>query len=128
MRVLLSEMRAVMVVGDNPFISYLYSDGPAVPESCKVFQLTHDGSEAGRTYSIELACVGDLKTSLKALVPLLVDASRHHKQAADAVRAIAVVERRERTASLAARIAEERHHIPVSPLVAAGGSAQCAEP
>lgn len=120
MRVLLSEMHAVMVVGDNPFISYLYSDGPAVPEGCKVFQLTHDGSEAGRTYSTELACIGDLKVSLKALVPLLVDATRHRKQAADAVRAIAVVERRKRTASLTVRISEERQHTPVSPLVAAG--------
>lgn len=120
MRVLLSEMHAVMVVGDNPFISYLYSDGPAVPEGCKVFQLTHDGSEAGRTYSTELACIGDLKVSLKALVPLLVDATRNRKQAADAVRAIAVVERRKRTASLTVRISEERQHTPVSPLVAAG--------
>ncbi len=120
MRVLLSELEAVLVVGDNPFVSYLYSDGPAVPQSCKIFQLTHDGSEAGRTYSTELACVGQLTASLKALVPLLVDAARHHKQAADAVRAFAVVERRKRIASLTARIAEERHHTPISPRVAAG--------
>lgn len=120
MSVLLSDFQAVLVVGDNPFISYLYSDGPAVPQSCKIFQLTHDGSEAGRTYSTELACIGNLKASLSALLPLLIDATRDHKQAVGAVRAFAAVEREKRMAALTARLAEERHRIPVMPFVAAG--------
>ncbi|WP_025591355.1 thiamine pyrophosphate-binding protein [Agrobacterium tumefaciens] len=119
MRVLLSGLEAVLVVGDNPFISYLYSQGPAVPESCNVFQLTHDGSEAGRTYQTELACIGNLKASLKALLPFLIDATRDHKQAVGAVRAFAAVEREKRVASLTALIAEERQRTPIPPLVAA---------
>ncbi|MBY5377265.1 thiamine pyrophosphate-binding protein [Rhizobium leguminosarum] len=119
MRVLLSGMEAVLVVGDNPFIPYLYSEGPAVPESCKVFQLTHDGSEAGRTYQTELACIGNLKASLTALLPFLIDATRDHKQAVGAVRAFAAVEREKRVASLTAQIAEERQRTPIPPLVAA---------
>jgi benzoylformate decarboxylase len=119
-RVLLSELDAVLVVGDNPFISYLYSHGPAVPQSCKVFQLTHDGSEAGRTYPTELACISNLKASLRAFLPLLVDATRDHRQAVRAVRSFASAEREKRIASLQARFAVERHRTPIMPLVAAG--------
>ncbi|KQY48615.1 thiamine pyrophosphate-binding protein [Rhizobium sp. Root483D2] len=120
MHVLLSGLEAVLVVGDNPFISYLYSQGPAVPKSCKIFQLTHDGSEAGRTYQTELACIGNLKASLTALLPYLTDATRDHKKAVGAVLAFAAVEREKRTASLTARLAEERQRTPIPPLVAAG--------
>lgn len=120
MRVLLSGLEAVLVVGDNPFISYLYSQGPAVPKSCKIFQLTHDGSEAGRTYQTELACIGNLKASLTALLPLVADATRDHKKGVGAVLAFAAVEREKRMASLTARLAEERQRTPIPPLAAAG--------
>lgn len=66
-RATLSGVHAVFIVGDNPFISYLYSEGPALPHECRLYQLTGDGNEAGRTYATQLACIGSLKPSLASL-------------------------------------------------------------
>lgn len=120
MRSLLSGFEALLVVGDNPFISYLYSDGSAVPDRCRLYHITHDGSEAGRTYAADLACIGDLKVSLVTLTTLLTEADSAHRQAAAAVRSLAVAEQAVRMSSVAALFKEERHHLPIKPFVAAG--------
>lgn len=120
MRSLLSEFEAILVVGDNPFISYLYSDGSAVPDGCRLYQITHDGSEAGRTYAVDLACIGDLNVSLASLATLLTDADSPHREAAAAVRSLAAAEQAARLSSVAARLEDEKHHLPIKPFVAAG--------
>lgn len=120
MRSVLSDLDAGFVIGDNPFISYLYSDGPALPQRCRLYQITHDGNEAGRTYPTELACVGNLKTSLHVLGLLLVDANGHHEQARAAHRSLASAEREVRLSCLEAQLEEQKQRTPISPFVAAG--------
>jgi len=120
MRTLLSDFDAVLIVGDNPFISYLYSEGSALPTDCRLYQITSDGSEAGRTYSTELACIGSLKPSLRALLPLLLQEMEKHREAVAAIFSIARTQRQARLASLAERFAEQHGSVPISPFVAAG--------
>lgn len=120
MRSLLSDFEAVLIVGDNPFISYLYSEGLALPADCRLYQITNDGNEAGRTYSTQLACIGGLKPTLQALVPLVLEEMEQHRQAVAAIWSIAVTQREVRLASLADRLAEERVRVPVTPFAAAG--------
>jgi benzoylformate decarboxylase len=120
MRSLLSGFDAILVVGDNPFISYLYSEGSALPEGRQLYQITHDGNEAGRTYSTDLACVGSLKPSLRALIPLLLKDIAQHRRDVAAVLSVASAQRKERLASLASRLEEQRRHLPIAPFVAAG--------
>lgn len=120
MRRVLSPYEAAFVVGDNPFVSYLYSDGPALPEHCRLYQITGDGSEAGRTYATELAAVGNLKISLAALAPLLVDATRHHQRARSDLWEVAVVKQKARLSALSQQLAQRKHQVPIAPFVAAG--------
>lgn len=119
MRSALSELDAIFVVGDNPFISYLYSEGPAVPESCKLYQLSSDGTEPGRTHPTDLGCVGNLKRSLRAVIPLVAAELGTGCFAAAAAFSKAVENRQSRLAALSERIEEERTTVPTTPFFAA---------
>ncbi|MDQ0996293.1 benzoylformate decarboxylase [Phyllobacterium ifriqiyense] len=116
----LSGAKAVLIVGENPFIPYLYSEGRAVPDGLPLFQLTQDASEAGRNYTTELACIGNVKTSLQALLPLIIDRTAHHQEAISSIRAIAQADRERRLAGRDARLLEQKHMTPILPFVAAG--------
>jgi benzoylformate decarboxylase len=118
MRSALSKLDAIFVVGDNPFISYLYSEGPAVPESCKLYQLSSDGSEPGRTYPTDLGCVGDLKRSLRAVIPL-VAAELGTSHWAAAALSKAGEKRQSQLAALNDRIEDEGTMVPITPFFAA---------
>ena len=68
---LLGGFDAVLALGGQSIITYLYSPGIAIPQTCRLFQLSATAGELGRRYSTELACVGDLKASVRALLPML---------------------------------------------------------
>ncbi|WP_025424383.1 thiamine pyrophosphate-dependent enzyme [Sodalis praecaptivus] len=120
MRTVLSEFDAVFVVGANPFISYLYTDGPSVPAHCALFQLTEDGGEPGTTFATNMACVGNLKVSLCALLPILTaKMAVHRKQIASLYREASAA-RRERLAAMEERYLAEKDCTPITPFVAAG--------
>lgn len=57
-----------MALGGKSLITVLYTDGSAVHETCQIFQISADISDLGRTYATPLSCVGDIKTSLQALI------------------------------------------------------------
>ncbi len=69
----------VFALGGKSFITILYSDVSALPETCELFQLSVDGRDLGRTYSSKLSVVGDIQFSLQKLNRLLKENlySRH---------------------------------------------------
>ncbi|CAD6550692.1 Benzoylformate decarboxylase [Paraburkholderia hiiakae] len=68
---ILSSYDAIFALGGKSLITILYSEGSAVPAGCDVFQLTPNMRDAGRTYATKLSVVGDLRGSLRALLPIL---------------------------------------------------------
>jgi len=80
-RALLEPYDAVFALGGKSVITILYSEGPAVPESCKVFQLSTDVRDLGRTYATALSCLGDIKASLLVLLPMLDRKLARHRDA-----------------------------------------------
>ena len=115
----LAPFDAVFALGGKSFIAILYTEGSAMPESKALYQLSGDGRDLGRTYPTELSVVGDLRSSLCALLghlkPLLVDRS------GDVARTLATArdrhdEKREQRLALVRGLSG---HEPVHPMVAA---------
>src|SRR3984885_16200581 len=52
-RAVLESYDAVFALGGKSLITILYSEGPAVPSACKVFQLSSDVRDLGRPYATE---------------------------------------------------------------------------
>lgn len=72
---------AIFALGGKSLITILYSEGPAVPPGCQVFQLSADVRDLGRTYETSLSVVGEIKASLRALQPLLDNATAPRREA-----------------------------------------------
>ncbi|HYE06166.1 MAG TPA: thiamine pyrophosphate-dependent enzyme [Planctomycetota bacterium] len=110
---------AIFALGGKSLITILYSEGPAVPAGCAVFQLSADVRDLGRTYATRLSVVGDIRRSLDALLPLLANAASRNAAAYAALRAGAVADLARRRAALAATAAEQIGAPVMTPLVAA---------
>ncbi|HLY90997.1 MAG TPA: thiamine pyrophosphate-binding protein [Acetobacteraceae bacterium] len=67
----LSNYDAIFALGGKSLITILYSEGSALPAGCELYQLSVDVQDLGRTYVTKLSVVGDIKASLRALLPLL---------------------------------------------------------
>lgn len=98
MHIRLQPFEALFVLGGNSFTPYLYSEGPAIPSTCRVFQLSSSVQELGRVYDSELACVGNIKESLRALLPTLRGKMAPHGDA------VAALRKQARDARVAARM------------------------
>ena len=121
-----SEIRArlepydgIFALGGKSVITILYSEGPAVPPTCQVFQLSSDVRDLGRTYSTALSTVGDIKASLKVLLPMLDRKLARQQGAIAKLREAAERDRDARRAALKARAADELTAPMTTPLVAA---------
>jgi len=68
---LLKDYDAVFALGGKSLITVLYTEGSAVPQGCEVFQMSADVRDLGRTYPTKLSVVGDIRDSLRALIPQL---------------------------------------------------------
>ncbi len=118
-RARLESFDAILGLGGKSLITILYSEGPAVPPTCKVLQLSADVTDLGRTYSTALSVLGDIKASLAVLLPMLDRKVARHRPAIMDLREAAEVRRGERLAALRAR-AQAEYDAPVTtPLVAA---------
>ncbi len=118
-RALLEPYDAVFALGGKSTITILYSEGPAVPATCRVFQLSSDVRDLGRTYATALSCMGDIKVSLAALLPMLERRLARHRNAILALREAAASANATRRADLKAR-AEAEFGAPITtPFVAA---------
>lgn len=128
MRAALGEYDAVFVVGEDPFLSYLYTPGGAVPHGCKLFQLSEDATQIGRTYAAALGCVGYLKPSLAALSALLIEAAAPLRDAARSLYQLAAAARVNALRDLDSRLMSESRQTSITPFVAAGSTLKAVGP
>lgn len=110
---------AIFALGGKSLITILYTEGPAVPPSCMVFQMSADVRDLGRTYATPLSVVGDIKASLTALLPLLAQVSADRAPAYAARRMKASEDQRRRRQQLADAAASQMAATVTTPLVAA---------
>ena len=69
----LKSFDGVFALGGKSLITILYTEESAVPSNCRLFQLSSDVRDLGRSYSTELSVQGDIGASLDALLPSLKD-------------------------------------------------------
>ena len=67
----LAPFDGVFALGGKSLITILYTEGSALPAGCRLFQLSSDVRDLGRSYTTELSVQGDIRASLDALLPLL---------------------------------------------------------
>jgi len=110
---------AVFALGGKSLITILYTEGPAVPPQCAVFQMSADIRDLGRTYMTPLSVVGDIRNSLRALWPLLKAETAPRADAYAAARRRTEDEYRSRRQSLEVLAASQFDAPVTTPLVAA---------
>ncbi len=110
---------AILALGGKSLITILYSEGPAVPPGCQVFQLSADVTDLGRTYSTPLSMVGDIKASLKVLLPMLDRKLARHREAILSLRQAAETARSRKLDALKSRSQAEWGEPVTTPFVAA---------
>ncbi|WP_193138591.1 thiamine pyrophosphate-binding protein [Klebsiella aerogenes] len=115
----LSHYEAIFALGGKSLITILYTEDQAVPEQCKVFQLSADAGDLGRTYSSELSVVGDIKSSLMVLLPELEKATANHRSDYQCRFDNAVNEFELSKESLFRQVREQQSAAVITPLVAA---------
>lgn len=115
----LSPYDAIFALGGKSLITILYTEGPAVPPGCAVFQMSADVRDLGRTYATPLSVVGDIQASLTVLLPLLARTLAAKAGTYAALRTKATVDQQQRRAHLA-DLAKAQFTAPViTPMVAA---------
>jgi benzoylformate decarboxylase len=115
----LSNYDAIFALGGKSLITILYSEGSAVPEGCDVYQLTTDVRDLGRTYVTKLSVVGDIKGSLRVLLPHLQKETDVQRQAYVALNAKASEDQADRRSTLLSLSEAQFNEPVVTPLVAA---------
>jgi len=119
---------AIFALGGKSLITILYTEGQAVPDDCKVFQLSADAGDLGRTYSSELSLVGNIKSSLKVLLPELEKATLNRRADYQKRFTLAVSEFRLIKETLSEQVAEQQSASVITPLVAAFEAARAIGP
>ena len=109
---------AIFALGGKSLITILYTEGSAVPAGMQIFQLSADARDLGRTYSTKLALVGDIRASLRALLPLLTPKLADRKEVYGALRKAAEREQEARRSQLKAAADAEFDKPVTTPLVA----------
>ncbi len=115
----LANYDALFALGGKSLITILYTEGPVVPPTCAVFQMSADVRDLGRTFMTPLSVVGDIRDSLRALQPLLAAATAPKASAYAALRHKAATAKAQRRQLLADQAAAEIDAPVTTPLVAA---------
>jgi len=115
----LDDFDAVFALGGKSLITILYTEGPVIPRSCAVFQMSADVRDLGRTYETPLSVVGDIQASLRAMLPLLATATAGKAAQYAALVQAAAARRAEQRARLAGVAAAQFDAAAITPLVAA---------
>lgn len=116
---ILQNYDAIFALGGKSLITILYSEGPAVPVGCDVFQLSSDVRDLGRTYFTKLSVVGHIKASIKVLLPHLEVATSKNRSIYQNLVCVADAERKARKSSLISLSNEQFDQPQITPLVAA---------
>jgi benzoylformate decarboxylase len=61
----------VLLIGSHAFLVYPWTAGPPLPNHVELLQLGPDRGALGRTHPVRLGLVGDVRTSLEDLLPLV---------------------------------------------------------
>ena len=109
---------AIFALGGKSLITILYTEGSAVPPGMQIFQLSADARDLGRTYSTKLALVGDIRASLRALLPLLTPKLADRREVYTALRKAAERKQVARRSQLKAAADAEFDKPVTTPLVA----------
>lgn len=107
----------VLLVGEQAFMVYPYTPGPAVPPTVELLHLSPDPAQLGRAWPVRLGLAGDPRRCLEALLPLVhsrVDTGAAH-EALDA----AADRRQGEIAALEATAAGRYGPSPMDPMAAA---------
>jgi benzoylformate decarboxylase len=115
----LEGFEAVFVLGGHSLITYLYAHGPALPPTCRLLQLSADVNSLGRFYPATLSCLGDIKASLRALLPDLRRKLEPHRADIAALRERAALARAARQEELTRRLGRESDAFPATAFTAA---------
>jgi benzoylformate decarboxylase len=115
----LSDYDAVFALGGKSLITILYAEGPVIPRRCAVYQMSADVRDLGRTYETPLSVVGDIKASLRAMLPLLAARTASTAAARAAEVQAAAARRAAQRARLAAVADTQFDAAEITPLVAA---------
>jgi benzoylformate decarboxylase len=115
----LHDYDAVFALGGKSLITILYTEGPVIPRSCAVYQMSADVRDLGRTYETPLSVVGDIQASLRAMLPLLATATAGKAAQYAALVQAAAARRAEQRARLAGVAAAQFDAAAITPLVAA---------
>lgn len=62
----------VLLIGEQAFMVYPYTPGPAVPPDVELLHLSPDPAQLGRAWPVRLGVAGDPKASIEALLPMVV--------------------------------------------------------
>lgn len=111
----LMHYKKVFVIGDKGFMGLIYSGVP-VPQHIDLLHLSADSGTIARTFETRCGVVGDIKSSLKYLAPLL------QARAPDGVQErinLRVSRKLEEEAALRVRMQEGFDQVPMDPEVAA---------
>jgi benzoylformate decarboxylase len=120
----LGDYDAVFALGGKSLITILYTEGPVIPRSCAVYQMSADVRDLGRTYETPLSVVGDIKASLRAMLPLLATATAPRAATYASLLRAAGVRRADNRARLAGVAAAQFDAPVITPLVAAQEAAR----
>jgi benzoylformate decarboxylase len=115
----LSNYDAIFALGGKSLITILYTEGPAVPPGCAVFQMSADVRDLGRTYMTPLSVVGDIQASLRALRPLLAAATSANINAYAALLRKATSDQLARRQELTSLANSQLQAAVITPMVAA---------
>lgn len=72
LRAALESYDRVFLIGEQAFMVYPYTPGPAVPPDVELLHLSPDPGQLGRVWPVRLGVAGDPKASLEALLPLVL--------------------------------------------------------
>ncbi len=126
----LNEYDVLLVVGMDLLRQYIYFEpSRPIPEHIKLIQIDEDPWQIGKNYAVEVAVIGDTKTSLAELQPLLVQSQTEEHKAQ--IRQRAALHIRAHTAArvkLQRKIDEQREMRPMTPLALMGGLAKVLPP
>ncbi|SOD79491.1 benzoylformate decarboxylase [Serratia sp. JKS296] len=124
----LNQYDAIFALGGKSLITILYTEGSAVPEHCNVYQLSSDAGDLGRTYSSDLSLVGDIKSSLAALLPELDKATVNNRTDYNTRYVQAAAEFALSKENLLELVKEQQSAAVITPLVAAFEAARAIGP
>lgn len=107
----------VLLVGEQAFMVYPYTPGPAVPPHVELLHLSPDPAQLGRAWPVRLGVAGHPRSSLEALLPL-VEARTDRAVAAEAL-ATAAAQRKDDIDRLEETARGRYGAAPMDPMAAA---------